>query len=187
MALTISILSLIISGMTFWLTKIRKGNLKMTRPSIICFLGQNGNDEPKVFMRTLLYGTSDHGQYIQNMFIRLHRAETIQNFNIWAYEDNGIVRGSGLFVSKSGSSFYHHFLLPKNERWEFAPGEYFLEVFAETVDNSTKMLFEQKLLLTVEQSNDIKKGKAIYFNWAPNTKMYVSHSDNRMTERKNAQ
>jgi hypothetical protein len=53
MALTISIISLIISFWTFWLTRIRKGSLKMTRPSIICFLGQNGKDEPKIFIRTL--------------------------------------------------------------------------------------------------------------------------------------
>lgn len=86
-ALIISLFSLIISGLTFWLTKIKKGNLKMTRPSIICFLGQNGNDEPKIFLRTLLYGTADQGQYVQNMFVRVHRAETIQNFNIWAYGD----------------------------------------------------------------------------------------------------
>lgn len=183
MALTISILSLIISGLTFWLTRIRKGSLKMTRPSIICFLGQNGNDEPKVFMRTLLYGTSDQGQYIQNMFIRLRRAETIQNFNIWAYGDKGIVRGSGLFVSKSGSSIYHHFLLPKNERWDFVSGDYIFEVFAETVNDSIKRIFEQKLSLTTEQSNDIKQGKAVYFDWAPNTGQYVSHSDNRTNEK----
>ena len=118
MALTISIVSLIISGLTFWLTRIRKGSLRMTRPSIICFLGQNGNDEPKIFIRTLLYATADQGQYIQNMFVRLHRAERIQNFNIWAYGDNGIVRGSGLFASKTGVSANHHFLLPPNEQEE---------------------------------------------------------------------
>ena len=134
MTLTISIISLIISGLTFWLTRIRKGTLKMTRPSIICFLGKNGIDEPKIFIRTLLYSTSDQGQYIQNMFIRLHRAETIQNFNVWAYGDNGLVRGSGLFVSKGGVSNYHHFLLPKNEQWDFVAGEYKLEVIAETVN-----------------------------------------------------
>jgi hypothetical protein len=57
MALTISIVSLIISGLTFWLTRIWKGSLKMTRPSIICFVGQNGGDEPKVFVRILLFVT----------------------------------------------------------------------------------------------------------------------------------
>jgi hypothetical protein len=179
MALTISIISLIISGLTFWLTRFRKGSLRMTRPSIICFLGQNGNDEPKIFIRTLLYATADQGQYIQNMFVKISIADTTQNFNVWAYGDNQIVRGSGLFTSKTGISVYHHFLLPKNEQWNFDEGEYRLEVYVETVDNSIKKLFEQKLSLTTEQSIDIKQGKAIYFDWVPNKRKYVSHSDNK--------
>ncbi|MBB6325363.1 MULTISPECIES: hypothetical protein [Cyclobacteriaceae] len=183
MALTISIISLIISGLTFWLTRIRKGSLKMTRPSIICFLGQNGNDEPKIFIRTLLYATADQGQHIQNMFVKIHRAETIQNFNVWAYGDNGIVRGSGLFASKTGISVYHHFLLPKNEQWNFVSGEYRLEVYAETPNNKTEKLFEQKLSLTTDQTKDIELGKAVYFDWAPNTGQYVSYSDIRTNEK----
>jgi len=143
MALTISIISLIISGITFWLTKIRKGTLKMTRPSIICFLGQNRTDEPKVFIRTLLYSTSDQGQHIQNMFARISVGEKSQDFNIWAYGDNGLVRGSGLFVSKTGVSIYHHFLLPKNEKWEFIDGNYKIELFAETVAKKNRKFFEQ--------------------------------------------
>ncbi|PKV52230.1 hypothetical protein ATE84_4337 [Aquimarina sp. MAR_2010_214] len=179
--LTLSIVALTISGLTFWLTKIRKGTLKMTRPSIICFLGQNGKDEPKVFIRTLLYGTSDQGQYVQNMFIRLKRSETIQNFNVWAYNDDELVRGSGLFVNKGGVSSYHHFLLPKNESWDFSAGLYELEVFAETVNKRPKKIFEQKLTLNNEQSLDLKKGKAVYFDWVPNQQDYLSHVDSHRT------
>ena len=119
-------------------------------PSIICFLEQNGKDEPKIFIRTLLYATADQGQYIQNMFVKICRAETTQNFNVWGYGDNGLVRGSGLFANKTGVSVYHHFLLPKSVQWNFCEGDYRLEVYSETVDNSTKKLFEQKLTLTTE-------------------------------------
>ena len=186
MALTISIISLLISGLTFWLTRVRKGHLKMTRPSMICFVGQNGNDEPKIVLRTLLYATAEQGQYIQNMFVKIFRAQTIQNFNVWAYDDKGIVRGSGLFASKTGVSLYHHFLLPKNEQWFFVAGEYRLEVYADLVNRTTKKIFEQKLLLTDEQADDIKQGRAIYFDYAPNAGQYISHSDNRTNDRKNA-
>ncbi len=179
MALAISILSLVISGLTFWLTRIRKGSLKMTRPSIICFLGQNGSDEPKIFIRTLLYATSDQGQYIQNMFIRLCQSEKIINFNVWAYVDKELVRGSGLYVSKGGISTYHHFLLPKNETWDFIPGEYKVEVFVETVDKSTKKIFEQLLTLTSEQSHGLKQSKALYYDWIPNVEKYLPHLDNK--------
>jgi len=117
--------------------------------------------------------------------VKIFRAETIQNFNVWAYDDKGIVRGSGLFASKTGVSFYHHFLLPKNEQWFFIAGEYRLEVYADLVNGTTKKVFEQKLLLTTEQADDIKQGRAIYFDYAPNVGQYISHSDNRTNDRKN--
>lgn len=174
MTLTIAVLSLIISGLTFWLTRIRKGSLKMTRPSIICFLGRNGNDTPKVFIRTLLYSTSDQGQYLQNMFVRLHTTEAIYNFNIWAYQEDKMIRGSGLFVSKNGNSANHHFFLPKNESWNFIDGNYILEVFVETVNNSPKKIFEYKISLSIEQSNALTQNKGVYFDWESNTGQYIS-------------
>lgn len=178
MALLFSVISIIFTGLTFWLTRIRKGTLKMTRPVLICFLGKNGGDEPKVFFRTLLYGTSDQGQYIENMYLRISRGEVIQNFNIWMYKENEKhVRGSGLFVTKGGISTYHHFLLPKNEHWVFFPGEYQIEFYAETVGKSAKKIYEQKLLLTNEQSNSLENGKGIHFNWAPNSAKYLSHTE----------
>jgi hypothetical protein len=142
-------------------------------------MGQNGGDEPKVFIRTLLYATADLGQYVQNMFVRVHRAETTQNFNIWAYNDKELVRGSGLFVGKAGISTYHHFLLPKKETWEFIAGEYTLEIFAELVDNQTKKLFELKLHLSKDEENALHNNKkaTVFFNWAPNAKSYCSHID----------
>jgi hypothetical protein len=177
-ALTISIISFLISGLTFWLTRVRRGALKMTRPSIICFTGQNGGDEPKIFIRTLLFATSDLGQYIQSIFIRVHRAETIQNFNTWAYGNKALVMGSGLYISKTGFSEYHHFLLPKNEHWDFLDGEYRLEVFVETVNNKTKKLFELILVVTKEQAETMTKDKraSIFFHWAPNSQKYISHT-----------
>ena len=174
MSLIISILSLIISGWT-WFTKIRRGKIKMTRPSIICYLGKNGEDEPKVFVRTLLYSTSERGEYIQNMFISLSREDKVQNFNIWAYDDKGLVRGSGLYVNKDGFSSYHHFLLPKNSSWQFIEGNYKLEVFAETVDGKTNKIFEQKINLTNEQSDYLKQNKALYYDWAPDLEGYISN------------
>ncbi len=140
-------------------------------------MGENGEDEPKVFIRTLLYGTSEQGQYIQNMFVKIRKSETTQNFNIWAYGENSLVRGSGLFVNKVGVSTNHHFLLPKNERWKFVAGNYQLEVYAETVNNKTKKLFGHQLTITKEHEDELLNNKlaSLFFNWAPNTQTYVSH------------
>jgi hypothetical protein len=159
---------------------MRKGILKMTRPTVI-FFGPDGGGEKhnKVFIRTLLYSSSDRGQYIQNMFIRLQRGESVQNFNVWVYDDKGLVRGSGLFVNKSGIACNHHFLLPKDGiNYSFLSGDYVLQVYVETVDENPRKIFEQELHLSKEQHDEMLSKKAgTYFDWAPNTQNYFSHVD----------
>lgn len=178
MSLTIAIISLIISVLTFWFTRLYTGTIKMTRPTIICFLGQNGGDNSKIFIRTLLYSTADLGKYVQNMFIKVKTNKFTQDFNIWAYGDKEIVRGSGLFINKAGISSYHHFLLPNEVgKFDFKPGEYHLEIFVEVVNKSPKKIFEEQLILTEQQSNDLKDSKAIYYDWTSDSQSYVGHSD----------
>lgn len=178
--LIISLLALTISGLTFWLTRINSGVVKMTRPTLI-FFGPDGAgaEHKKVFIRTLLYSTSDKGKYVQNMFIRLQRGESVQNFNVWVYDNNGLVRGSGLFVNKNGIACNHHFLMPKDRTiYDFLSGEYLLQVFVESVDENPKMIFEQKLTLTKNQEDEMKsKSAGTYFDWAPYTQNYFSHID----------
>lgn len=177
-SLTVSLIAIIISLRVFWLTRVKKGIVKMTRPTIICFVPENGGDKPKVFMRMLLYSTSDMGQYIQNMYVRLQQGEYIQNFNIWAYKDGELIRGSGLFINKSGVSLYHHFLLPKDEiNCKFLAGNYKLQVIAETVDGKLTKIFEVKLSLSKEHQDTMNNGKATYFDWVPNSQTYFSYSD----------
>ena len=155
----------------------------MTRPTVIYF-GPDGNGEKhnKVFIRTLLYSTSDKGQYIQNMYIRLQRGESIQNFNVWVYDDKGLVRGSGLFINKSGIACNHHFLLPKDgNNYSFLSGDYLLQIYVETVDKVPNKIFEQKLHLTKEQQDEMfSKQVGTYFDWAPNTQNYFSFVDSNL-------
>ena len=174
-SLAISIAALLISMWTFWLSRIRKGTIKMTRPTVI-FFGPDGvgKEHKKVFIRTLLYSTADRGIYIQNMYIRLQRGESHQNFNVWVYDNSGLVRGSGLFVDKSGIACNHHFLLPRDgSRYEFMPGEYLLEVFVEVVGKDPVKLFEQKLPVNEKQEEAMNLKKVgIYYDWAPNSQSY---------------
>ncbi|MBS1504350.1 MAG: hypothetical protein JST32_19975 [Bacteroidetes bacterium] len=180
LSIAISLIALTLSALTFWLTRIKKGGVKMTRPTVI-FFGPDGGGEKhsKVFIRTLLYSTSDRGQYIQNMYIRLRRGESIQNFNVWVYDDNGLVRGSGLFIDKSGIACNHHFLLPKDgNNYLFLAGDYVLQVYIETVHKSPQKIFEQALHLTKHQQDEMSSKKSgVYFDWAPNTQNYFSHVD----------
>lgn len=187
-SIIISLIALAISAFTFWLNRLKKGVVKMTRPTVIYFGpdGGGGERQSKVFIRTLLYSTSDRGQYIQNMFIRLQRGETVQNFNVWVYDDKGLVRGSGLFISKNGIACNHHFLLPKDgENYKFLQGDYSLQVFVEPVNGNPIMIFEQKLKVTKEQSEEMKTSTSgTYFDWAPNSQTYFSHVDLRPKEDK---
>jgi len=144
----------------------------MTRPTIICFAPSNGKDAPKIFIRTLLYSTSELGQYVQNMYIKATRGSEVFYFNIWGYGDNGTVRGSGLFLNKSGVVVYHHFLLQENTiGFEFNKGTYLIEVYAETVKNKVIKLFADQLILSEKQ----KEQAPTFFDWIPNEQRYASH------------
>lgn len=180
-SLIISIIALVISLTTFYLARIRRGTIRMTKPTVI-FFGPDGpgEDLKKIFIRTLLYSTSDRGQYIENMFIKLRKGGSVQNFNIWVYGDKDhLARGSGLFVSKHGITSNHHFLMPKDgTNYEFQKGNYTVEVFVEMVNDRPKKIYTQELAIDDIQGKELADKEAgIYFDWAPNTHTYYSHID----------
>jgi hypothetical protein len=149
----------------------------MTRPTIICFVPKNKGDNPKVFLRTLLYNTSDRGQYVQNLYVQLQKDGGTRNFNVWAYGDKvkGLVRGSGLFVDKTGVENYHHFLLPtRDDEYLFSPGEYTIRVFIEIVNTAPKRIFEYTLTLDESRLGDTT---AIFFDWEADRQGYYPHFD----------
>jgi hypothetical protein len=180
LSLSISLLALLISGVTLYYSRLKTGKVKMTKPTTI-FFGPDGIHmenikENKIFIRTLLYSTSDKGQYIQNMYARLQRGESIQNFNVWVYGDKDLKRGSGLFVNKEGISSNHHFLLPRNTIYNFSAGDYNLQIFVETVNNRSYKIFEQNLTITASLHDDmIDVQKGLFYDWAPNSQNYEAH------------
>src|ERR1044072_9371676 len=123
--IVISVAALLVSLATFWLTRMRRGTIKMTRPSVIFFGKDGGNEAAKIFLGTLLYSTADKGQYIEGMYVKLTEDGVNTTFNIWTYGEKGqLKRGSGLFVGKQGVEADHHFLLPKQRKLNFKAGEY---------------------------------------------------------------
>jgi hypothetical protein len=176
MSLIISLIALGISGLTFWLTRMHKGKLKMTKPSVICFLGKNNGDAPKVMIRTLLYATSERGQYIQNMFVKLSNENTLKNFEVWAYIDSQLVRGSGLYIDKKGINTYHHFLLNKNDNYTLISGSYTLDIFAEVVNDATKKIHSEKIVLSEENIKALNTRDSLYFDWSPSEQKYIQHT-----------
>ncbi len=177
----ISILSLTISAITAWLTLLRKGTVRMTQPTML-FFGYDGND-PEIYLRTLLYSTSKRNHIIENMFVKLHRGESLQTFNLWAYGNGKLSRGSGINVSPDGLTCDHHFLLPKDETvYHFLQGDYILEVYALLVNSpSPKLLARLSFTLPMDHATALfaSKDAGVFFDWGPDSQKYMPHIDIR--------
>ena len=187
-SITISVLALVISGTTAWLTLFRRGTVRMTQPTVI-FFGPDAprtpdeEGSPKVYLRTLLFSTSKRGRVIESMHVTLSRNEAKQNFNIWVYGEHKLVRGSGLYVGENGISANHHFLTPDDdsESFRFRQGKYRLEVFAHILgDKKPKHLHFQDLEITAELASKLEdKGVGLYFDWGPDSEEYIPHVESR--------
>ena len=183
-SLILSILALLTSIITAWMTLIRRGSIKMTRPTTI-FLGPDtGKSDkeynPKIYVKTLLFCTAKRGRVIENMYAKLFRNETAQKFNIWVFGDAKLARGSGLFVNETGISANHHFLTPADVRnYRFVSGEYTLVIYARLVgSNSDTELWREKLVLTKDDERLLENGTTgIFFDWGPDSRTYTSHAE----------
>jgi hypothetical protein len=187
-AIVISVVSLLVSITTAWLTLFRRGTVRMTQPTVI-FLGPDGgspsrpgNAPPKVFLRTLLFSTAKRGRVVESMHVAVSRNETHQNFNIWVYGNEKLVRGSGLFVGETGVEANHHFLLPRDvSSFRFQEGPYEVEVFARLLgDKKQTRLFSQTLDISRELAASLEEPNAgVYFDWGPDSSRYLSHVESR--------
>jgi len=185
-AVAISILALLVSGTTLWLSQLRRGKLRMTRPAVV-FFGPDGNEGgiSKVFLRTLLYSTGKRGIVLEHLFIRLRRGETQQNFNIWVYGEKDLARGSGLFVGQEGIATNHHFLTPTDVRgFDFAAGDYKLEVFGKVVGkDATLLLSSIRLSIDAHEAEQLRRPHhGIYFDWGPDAGRYQKKIEDRRSK-----
>jgi hypothetical protein len=177
----VAFISLGISAITAWLTLLQKGELRMTRPTLLCFVPYSSDGVPKLFFRTLLYSTSKRGQIIEDMFVILRNADTSQNFTIWAYGDAsiGLVRGSGLKVGEEGIAVNHHFLLPNDgSTYKFLTGEYVVEIYASLVNKQPNLLHTTQVSVSTNDAEQLNEpNNVIFFDWRPDARLYVSHID----------
>jgi hypothetical protein len=186
-SVTISVLALFVSALTAWLTLFRRGTVKMTHPTVIYFGADapRSRDEaplPKVYLRSLLFSTSKRGRVVESMYVALSRNEMRQNFNVWVYGEERLVRGSGLFVGETGISANHHFLTPRDgSSFRFTEGRYRIEVFAQLLGDQEKItLFTQALEVTRELAAQLAEPDCgLYFDWGPDSSRYLPHIDKR--------
>jgi hypothetical protein len=184
---TISVLALTLSTVTAWLTLFRRGIVKMTQPTVIYFGPDSSRSPgeialPKIYLRTLLFSTSKRGRVVESMHVALARNETHQNFNIWVYGDEKLVRGSGLFIAKTGVATSHHFLAPKDGNdFRFTEGRYKLDVFAHLLgDRKKTRLFSQALDISRDLAASLaERDTGLYFDWGPDSSRYLPHIEKR--------
>lgn len=178
---SVACLALVISVVTLWITHLRRGTIRMTRPSQFYF-GADGskssglNGPPKIFFRALLYATSKRGRVLESLWVTIHRGETSQTFNIWVYGDEDLRRGAGLFVGDTGVVTSHHFLLAENESFAFKSGEYDVRVFARVAgDRYSTLLTKQKMMLSHENAAALADGNSgVYFDHGAVSGTYVA-------------
>lgn len=157
----------------------------MTRPSLI-FFGYDtspGRPDPKIFLRGLLFSTSKRGQLIENLYVRLTRGESVQNFSAWFYgETNKLSVGGGLFVGADGVATNHHFVMaPDQHGFVFQSGHCKIQLFGNVVgQHNASLLFEADLDLTTDQAEALGSVESgIHFNWGPQSQKYYAHIDKR--------
>lgn len=157
----------------------------MTQPTVI-FFGPDppspADKLPKIYLRTLLFSTSKRGRVIESMHTTLRRNESHQNFNVWVYGEERLVRGSGLFVGETGVVANHHFLTPKDGTdFRFISGRYRVEIFAKLLgDTKPKLLFAQYLDITDEFAKELREpGTGLYFDWGPESSRYLPHIEKK--------
>ncbi|WP_141521516.1 hypothetical protein [Novosphingobium sp. PC22D] len=185
--MSVSILALSISGVTAWLTLLRRGTVRMTQPTVV-FFGPDAlradklSPPPKIYLRALLFSTSKRGRVVESMHAALHRNESHQNFNIWVHGDDKLVRGSGLFVGETGVAANHHFLTPKDGcSFQFIAGKYHLKVYARLLgDREPKLLLSQEFEISPDLAASLHlPGAGLYFDWGPDSSRYLPHVEQR--------
>jgi hypothetical protein len=182
-SIAISVVALFVAGATLWLSHLRRGRLKMTKPTVI-FFGPDGGERgiSKLYLRTLLYATAKRGVVLEHLYVRLRRGETQQNFNIWVYGEKDLARGSGLFIGQEGVATNHHFLLPTDiGNFDFVAGDYRLEVFGKTVEQDrVHLLSTIELTISPTEAAKLKEpDHGIYFDWGPDAGRYQTKIEGR--------
>ena len=175
-SILVSVFALTISAYTAWLTFLRKGRIKMTRP-VQFYIGADISNRtvPKVHFRSLLFSTAKRGQILEDMYVKLSNKSVSKNFVIWVYGEQKLMRGAGLFVSETGITLNHHFIpLDDDMEIEFISGNYHIEIYTRALGmHSYEKIQEANLNITKEDAVELEsKNTGAYYDWNPETQKY---------------
>ena len=96
-----------------------------------------------------------------------------------------MARGSGLFVGQEGIATNHHFLTPTDIRgFDFAAGDYELEVFGKIIGTGTTLLLSTiRLSIDAHEAEQLRKpDHGIYFDWGPDAGRYQKKIEGRRSK-----
>lgn len=168
----LSILSFVVSALTFWLNWGRRGRLTMTRPNVVSF-GFDTQPFPraKVFLRTLLYSTAAQGQVVEAMYVNPRHARGLRRtFSFWGYDEGSkLVPGSGLYASRTGVAANHHFVQSTDDlQLVFDDGVFDLEIVARVVGRRKPLkLSTVRVDLSAANAHALSKRDGVLFELSP--------------------
>lgn len=178
----ISVLALTVSVATMYFTWLKRGHLKMTKPTLV-FFGYDPQPKPtpKVFLRTLLYSTAARGKVIESLYAKVHVEGTSQTFGIWGHGATTVeAQGSGLYVGQEGIALNHHLVLSADQSFEFLPGDHEIEIFARLVGKKRPLLLEKlNLILSDELAIGMSEERGVLFELHPETQIYIGRLQKR--------
>jgi hypothetical protein len=178
--IVLSVLSFVVSALTFWLNWGRRGRLAMTRPNIV-FFGFDTTPLPraKVFLRTLLYSTAAQGQVVEAMYVNLRDARGLRRtFSFWGYDEGSkLVPGSGLYASRAGVAANHHFVQSTDDLpLTFNAGVFDLEIVARVVGRRAPLRLSTVCVdLSIANAHALSKGEGVLFELSPEDGEYRGH------------
>ena len=104
----IASLALLMSTVTAWLIFYRRGELRMTQPTVI-FIGPDrgqgtrGRRLLKVFLRTLLFSTARTGQTVESLHVNLQRGESRRTSPFGSMEMKRLLEVAGYSSGRTAS------------------------------------------------------------------------------------
>ncbi|MBI5377245.1 MAG: hypothetical protein HZA82_01290 [Thaumarchaeota archaeon] len=151
-SLAVAIGSFFISMVTLYLTYLRRGNLRLTRPTVLFFVRDGHDGKFKVVVTALLYSTAKRGHVVESMFIKITRDDSVATFGEWIYWDGGKVHLGGVKIGEEGRTLFDHFLLSgRTDSFSFALGKHSVEIYAVKVGAKRPLkLFQTDFILDVE-------------------------------------
>lgn len=182
LAICVSIFSLAISAITFWLTSLRRGKLICLHPLSI-HIGKLSEQSIQVMFRQLcLASTGFKGVFLESLCVAVSRNTSRQIFDVWVHgKGDDLVRSSGAKVSEDGFISDHYFLLGKDaEHYRFEAGKNQIELFAKVWGKSQPMkVFSVEVWLSDNEASALQRpNTSVNCDWSQEEQKYINSIKN---------